>query len=140
MTGLAGGLDVVHEGHLGDDHALAAAHGAAALAVEGEILLLDFVGPGKALADVRSNVHIGRRGGAQAHADVLLADIDHVAVFAAEALHERTLARSSHTGDGDKSAHRQVDGNVLEVVQHGMAQREGLAHGTRLGLEIAVLT
>ena len=92
MTGFAGGLDVVHEGHLGDDHTLAAAHGAGSLAVEGEVLLLDLVGLGKALADVGGDVHIGGRRGAQAHADVLLADIDHVAVLAAEALHQRTLA------------------------------------------------
>ena len=61
---LAGGLDVVHERHLGDDDALAAAHGAAALAVEGEVLLLHLVGTGEALADVGGDVHIGRRRGA----------------------------------------------------------------------------
>ena len=64
MARLAGRLDVVHERHLGDDHAFTATHGAAALAVEGEVLLLHLVGAGKALADVGSNVHIGGRGGA----------------------------------------------------------------------------
>ena len=62
MTGLAGGLDVIHEGHLGDDHALAAAHGATALAIKRKVLFLDLVGLGKALADIRGNVHIGSRG------------------------------------------------------------------------------
>ena len=88
VAGLTGGLDVVHERHLGDDDALAAAHGAATLAVEGEILLLHLVGAGEALADVGGDVHIGRGRGAQTHADVLLADVHHVAVFAAEALHQ----------------------------------------------------
>ena len=139
MAGLAGGLDVVHEGHLGDDDALAAAHGAAALAVEGEVLLLDFVGPGESLADVGGDVHIGGGGGAQAHADVLLADVDHVAVLTTEALHERTLARASHACHSGKDAHGQVDGDVLEVVERRVAQGEGRGGLSRLCLEVAAL-
>ena len=139
VTSLAGRLDVVHESHLGDDYALAAAHGATALTIEGEILLLDFVGLGKALADVGGYVHIGRGSGAQTHADVFLADIHDVAVLTTETLHQRTLARTSHTSHGSEDAHGQVDVDILEVVQGGVAQREGLLYLARLGLEVAVL-
>jgi len=139
VAGFASGLDVVHEGHLGDDHALAAAHGAAPLAVEGEILLLDLVGAGKALAYVGGDVHIGRWRGTQAHADVALADIDHLAVLTAEALHQRALARACHTCHGGKDAHGQVNGDVLEVVQRRVAQGEGLGGLARLCLEVAML-
>ena len=116
MASLAGGFDVVHEGHLGDDHSLAATHGAASLAVEGEILLLDLVGLGEAFADVGGDIHIGRGRGAQAHADILLADIYHIAVLTSETLHQRTLARTGYARYCGKYAHRQVDGDVLEVV------------------------
>ena len=47
VAGLAGGLDVVHKGHLGHHHALAAAHRAATATIEGEVLLPHFVRPRK---------------------------------------------------------------------------------------------
>ena len=140
-AGLAGGLDGIHEGHVVDDDALALADGTAALAVEGEEVGLGLVGLGEQLADVVGHVQIGGWGAAQTDADALLADIDDVfgmRIGVAETFHQRTLARARHARDAAHHAQRQLDGNILQVVQMGVLQQEeilGRAHllfdGTR---------
>ncbi len=140
-AGLAGGLDGIHEGHVVDDDALALTDGTAALAVEGEEVGLGLVGLGEELADVVGDVQIGGRGAAQADADALLANIDDVfgmRIGVAETFHQRTLARARHARDAAHHAQRQLDGNILQVVQMGVLQQEeilGRAHllldGTR---------
>ena len=136
---LADGLDGVHEGHLGHDDALATAHGAGATAVEREVLLFHVVLSGKELAYVARHIHVGGRGGTEADADVLLADIHHADARirigpggASEALHERALARACHARHHAEDAQRQPHLHVAEVVQRGIGQREpagGRAHG-----------
>ena len=94
VAGLADGLDAVHESHVVDDDALALADGAAAFAVEGEKVHLDLVLFGEELTDVVADIEVGCRGGAEADADVLLADIDDVVgvgVGLTEAFHERAF-------------------------------------------------
>ena len=140
VAGLAGGLDIVHKCHFGHYHALAATHRAAALAVEGELLLAHLVGACKHLADVGGNVDVGGRRRAQTHADVALADVDHgLLARDPETLHERTLAGARHTGDNGEHAQRQVDVDRLEVVQRGAAQGMGAGGSAWRRVECALV-
>ena len=137
-AGLAGGLDGIHEGHVVDDDALALADGAAALAVEGEEVGLGLVGLGEELADVVGHVQIGGRSAAQTDADALLADIDDllgVRIGVAETFHQRTFAGACHAGDAAHHAQRQLDGNILQVVQVGVLQQEEVLGGSHLLLD-----
>ena len=129
-AGFAGGFDGVHEGHLGHDDALAAAHGAGALAVEGEILLLHLMGLGEGLADVPRNLHVGRRSGPQAHADALLADVHDVVrvrIGLPEALHQGALAGTGDAGNDAADAEGDIDRDAFQVVEGGVFQVEDSA-------------
>ncbi len=126
-TGLAGGLDGIHEGHLRYDDALAAAHGAGTFPVEGEVGLFHLVCTREGLSDVSGYVHVGARSGAQAHTDILLTDIDHFAgigILLTETFHQRTLARSGHAGHYAEDAHREVDRQPAQVVERRIFHAE----------------
>ena len=85
------------------------------------------MGLGEGLADVAGHLHVRRGGGAQAHADVLLADIHHLIrmrIGPTEAFHQGTLPGARDAGDNTENAQWQVDGNALEVVQGGVFEVE----------------
>ena len=81
----------------------------------------------KHLANVGSHIHIGGGRGAQAHADVLLRDIDDVfglRISSSETLHQRALTRAGNATDHAEDAQWQLHGDVFQVVERGGAEGE----------------
>ena len=135
LARLARHRDPRHHREVGVDHAGAVARGARTLGVGAEQRRLDAVLLRERLADRVEQPGVRRRVAAPRAADRALVD-RHDAVAARDrAADQRALARPGHAGEHDEDAERDVDVDVLEVVQVGPAHLERSGRPADLRLE-----
>ena len=118
---LAGGGDAGHHRQVGVDDPGAVAVGAGALGVGAEQRRLHVVGLRERLADRVQQPGVGRRVAAPRAADRGLVDRHHPVAPGHRAADQRALARAGHPGDHGQHAERDVDVDVLQVVEAGAA-------------------
>ena len=137
LAHLADADDLGHEPEAGVGLAQAVAVRAGALRVRAEQRGLDAVGLCECRADRVEDAGVRRRVRAPRATDRRLVDDGHRRVGAWQAaMDQRALARAGHAGHRDEHAERDVDGDVLQVVQPGVPDRDRAARRTRLRLQL----